>query len=100
MLKFCQVAVTDERHARVSGLSAGASLQRRTAVIIYVGKEAKTGGGCRLANLWLDQWVSGQDQRPGMWEWGWFIAASALKGWGVEVGEQDFETDFWEWSVM
>ena len=28
-----------------------------------------------------------------MWQWGWFMAASVLKGWGVEVGEQDFKTE-------
>lgn len=93
MLKFCKVAVTGERHARVSGLSAEASLQRRTVVIIYVRKEAKTGGSCRLVTLWLDQRASGQDQKPGMWKWRWFMAASALGGWEGEVREQEFERE-------
>lgn len=48
---------------------------------------------CRLANMWLDQWVSGQDQRPGMRALGWFVASSALGGWEVEVREQGFETE-------
>ena len=43
--------------------------------------------------MWLDQWVSGQDQKPGMWAWGWFMASSALGGWEVEVREQGFETE-------
>ena len=49
--------MTDERHARVRRLSAGASLQRRTTVIISVRREAETGE--HVAGWRTCGWISG-----------------------------------------
>lgn len=79
MLKFCKVAVTGESGAcQGVRLSAEASLQRRTGVIIYVRKEAKTEVVAGWVTLWLDERASGQDQEARMWKWRWLYGSKRV----------------------
>ena len=85
--------VTEERTVKCQGNLQDSNCKEMQWNLIYVRKEAKTGGGgCWIVDMWWDQWIRVRKRDKKCKSEGPAIM-SELEEWKAEVKEQDFKIE-------